>query len=162
MIRWPLNFNLLAMRQTRRIRIQAPHSRVWELIDDDRKVSSWMPHIVATRYPGGKPAGDPVGAKFVQEMRQGDAVSTYEGEITEYQPGKLLGVLMRPAAFAIHVVYHVEGDDDWTRLDYGCDVRPTTWRGYFMIWYGKKTLNRILDQQLARLKFVAEGRPVDV
>ena len=57
-------------------------------------------------------------------------VSTYEGEVTEYQPGKLLGVLLRPQAFAIHVVYHVEGDEDWTRLDYGCDVKPTTWRGY--------------------------------
>lgn len=150
------------MRQTRRLRINAPPERVWDLIDDDRKLSSWMPHIVSTRYPGGKPKGDRKGARFVQEMRQGDVVSSYEGEITEYQKGKLLGVMTRPEAFAIHTVYHVEGDEDWTRLDYGCDVKPTTVRGYLMVWWGRKILNRILDQQLARLKWVAEGRQVDI
>lgn len=150
------------MRQTRRIRINAQPEHVWELIDDDTKLSSWMPHIVATRYPDGKPADNPVGTRFIQEMRQGDKTVSYEGEVTEYQPGKLLGVLLRPAAFAIHVVYHVEGDDDWTLLDYGCDVKPMTWRGYLMVWYGKKMLNRILDQQLALLKLVAEGKLADV
>ena len=70
--------------------------------------------------------------------------------------------LMQPEAFAIHAVYHVSGDEDWTRLDFGCDVKPMTWRGYMMVWWMRKTLNRILDQQLARLKWVAEGRPVDI
>jgi hypothetical protein len=150
------------MRQTRSLRINAPPAKVWELIDDDDKVPKWMPHIVSTRYPGGRPKGDRKGARFVQEMRQGDVVSSYEGEITEYQHGKLLGVMTRPEAFAIHAVYHVSGDEDWTRLDYGCDVKPMTWRGYMMVWWMRKVLNRILDQQLARLKWVAEGRQVDI
>lgn len=146
------------MRQTRRLRVNAPHHRVWELIDDDSKLSLWMPHIVSTRYPDGKPKGNPVGARFVQEMREGDKISTYAGEVTEYEPGKLLGVMLHPKAFAIHVVYHVSGDDDWTLLEYGCDVRATTWKGTMMLMLGKRLLSGILDQQLARLKLVAEGR----
>lgn len=146
------------MRQTRSIRINATPARVWELLDNDDNLPAWMPHIVSTRYPDGRPKDNPVGCRFIQEMREGDKVSSYEGEVTEYEAGKLLGVLLRPKAFAIHAVYHVSGDEDWTRLDYGCDVRPMTWRGYLMVWYGKKLLNSILDQQLARLKLVAEGR----
>ena len=146
------------MRQTRSIRVNATPDKVWELIDDDAKLPLWMPNVVGTRYPDGKPEGTKIGARFVQELREGDKTSSYEGEITEYVPGKLLAKMMRPQAFAIHVVYHVEGDDDWTKLDYGCDVRPMTWRGYLMVWYGRKLLNSILDQQLARLKLLAEGR----
>ncbi len=146
------------MRQTRSIRVNAHPQRVWELIDDDNKLPLWMPHIVSTRYPDGKPRDNPIGTRFIQEMREGDKISSYEGEVTEYEPGKLLGVLLRPQAFAIHVVYHVTGDEDWTRLDYGCDVRPVGWRGWLMLSLSKKMLNRILDQQLARLKLVAEGR----
>lgn len=146
------------MRQTRRIRINATPDKVWELIDDEAKLPLWMPNIVSTKYIGGKPKGSKAGARFVQELRNGDVTSSYEGEVTEYVPGKMIAKMMRPQAFAMHVVYHVEGDDDWTRLDYGCDVKPMTWRGYLMIWYGRRLLNSILDQQLARLKFLAEGR----
>ncbi len=145
------------MRQTRRIRINAAQHRVWELLDDDSKLQSWMPHIVAVHYPDGRPKGDQVGARFVHEMRQGDQVSSYEGQITEYRQGELLAMMVRPQAFAMHAVYHLSGDDDWTLLEYGCDVKPTTWRGYLMVWYGRRLLNSILDQQLARLKLVAEG-----
>lgn len=144
------------MRQTRSLRVNAPAAKVWELIDDDRKLTLWMPHIVATRYPNGKPQVDRVGTRFVQEMTENGKISSYEGEVTEYEPGKLLGVLLRPEAFAMHVVYHVEGDEDWTRLDYGCDVKPTSWKGRLMLLVGKKMFNGILDQQLARLKRVAE------
>ena len=146
------------MRQTRRLRVNAPVARVWELIDDDSKLPLWMPNIVSTRYPNGKPQGSPVGARFVQEMRQGDVVSSYEGEVTAYEPGRMLGVLLRPQALAVHVVYHVTGDEDWTLLEYGCDVRATTWRGTLLLLFSKKLLKGILDQQLARLKLVAEGR----
>lgn len=148
------------MRQTRRLRVNAPAHKVWELIDDDSKLPLWMPNIVSTRYPNGKPRDYLVGTRFIQEMNENGTISSYEGEVTEYQPGKLLGVLLLPEAFAIHVVYHVEGDEDWTVLDYGCDVKPKTWKGRFMLFLGKKMLNGILDQQLARLKRVAEtGKP---
>jgi hypothetical protein len=146
------------MRQTRRIRINAPVERVWNLIDDETKRPQWMPHVVATRFPDGKPKDNLKGTRFIQEMKEGEGVTAYEGEITEYQPGRMIAMMVRPQAFALHSVYHVEGDDDWTLLDYGCDVKPVTWRGYLMVWWGRQLLNSILDQQLGRLKRVAEGR----
>ena len=146
------------MRQTRRLRVNAPPQRVWELIDDDAKLSSWMPHIVATHYPDGRPATKAKGTRFRHEMTNGEQFVSYPGEITEYQPGTLLGMLLEPEALKMHAVYHVTGDDDWTMLEYGCDVRATSVRGWLLLWYGKKTLNRILDQQLALLRLVAEGK----
>lgn len=144
------------MRQTRRLRINAPVERVWALIDDEANLPRWMPNVVSTRFPAGKPKDNPVGARFVQEMNEGGKISSFEGEVTEYEPGRLLGVLLKPEAFAIHVVYHVTGDADWTRLDYGCDVRPMTWKGWIMLSLGKRMLSSILDQQLGMLKIVAE------
>ena len=140
------------MRQTRRLRVNAPVARVWELIDDDSKLPLWMPHIIATRYPQGKPKDNPVGTRFIQEMHDGDTTSTYEGEVTEYEAGTLLGVILRPQAFVMHVVYHVSGDDDWTVLEYGCDVHSTSWKGRLMLWLGRKTLNAILDQTHAKFE----------
>ena len=148
------------MRQTRRLRVNAPPERVWELIDDDSKLSLWMPHIISTRYPDGIDKANPVGTRFVQEMKEGDKIASYEGEVTEYEAGKLLGVMLQPDAFAIHAVYHVTGDEDWSLLEYGCDVKPRSWKGWIMLALGKKLLNSILDQQLARLKIAAEtGKP---
>lgn len=146
------------MRITRRLRVNAPRPRVWELIDDDSQLSKWMPHVTATRYPGGKPAEKSPGTRFVHELRHGDLTSSYEGEITEYKPGSLLGMLMLPEAIRMHAVYHVTGDDDWTLLEYGCDVRPASWKGWLMLALSKRQLNRIVDQQLALLKLVAEGK----
>lgn len=117
-----------------------------------------MPNVVATRYPAGRPRGNPIGTRFVQEMRDGEISSSFEGEITEYEEGRLIGKLMWPEAFAMHVVYHVVGDQDWTLLEFGCDVKPKTWRGYLMTWYSRRLLISILDQQLARLRLTAEGR----
>lgn len=146
------------MRQTRRLRVNAPPEIVWELIDDDKNLPLWMPNIVSTRYPNGFDKANPIGTRFIQEMREGDKIVSYEGEVTEYKPGKLLAVLLRPQAFAIHAVYHVSGDEDWTLLEYGCDVRPKGWRGWIMLALGKRLLNSILDQQLALLKMEAEDR----
>jgi hypothetical protein len=151
------------MRHTRSLRILAPVRRVWALIDDDTRLALWMPNVIATRYPDGKPKkGKRVGIRFTREMSEGGNTSSYAGEITEYEPGRLLGVLLRPEAMAIHVVYHVDGDEDWTRLDYGCDVRPASLKGWLMVILGRRMLTSILDQQLARLKLVAETRRSDI
>lgn len=146
------------MRQTRRIRINAPTTRVWELVDDDDNISRWMPQVVRVTYPDGKPKVKAPGVKFAHELKMQAGQSSYQGEITEYRPGSLVGMLVEPQAFKMHVVYHVTGDEDWTLLEYGCDVRPANWRGWLILALSKKQLSRIIDQQLALLKLVAEGR----
>ena len=42
------------------LRIQAPPEKVWALLDDERKLRLWLPNIVETRYPGGKPSPFPI------------------------------------------------------------------------------------------------------
>lgn len=57
------------MEIARTVNIGAPIERVWPLLDDDRNLQLWMPDVIETSYPHGKPEGDPVGTRFVQHSR---------------------------------------------------------------------------------------------
>lgn len=144
------------MRIERKLRINAPVERVWTMIDDDRNHAKWMPNVIGIRYPDGRPQGDPVGTRFVQRMNENGKVSEYEGEVTAYEPGRMLAVRLLPEAFTITVCYVVDGDEDWTLLQYACQMRARSIKGWMMMRLGSKMLESILEQQLTRLKFVAE------
>jgi uncharacterized protein YndB with AHSA1/START domain len=144
------------MQIERKLRISAPAERVWALIDDDRNHPKWMPNVIGTRYPDGRPRGDPVGTRFVQRMNENGKVSEYEGQVTAYEPGRMLAVRLTPEAFAITVCYVVDGDEDWTLLQYACQLRARSVKGWLMMHLGKRMLQSILEQQLVRLKIVAE------
>ena len=145
------------MRHARSILINAKPDRVWELIDDDSKLPLWMPSVVSTRYPNGRRQGNPIGTRFVQEMREGKRVVSYEGEVTEYEPGRTLGIALWPAPFVVHVIYCISADGVGSRLDYRAEVTPALWLGWLLLPFGRLFLGRSLDQQLARLKQVAEA-----
>jgi hypothetical protein len=115
-----------------------------------------MPNVIGTRYPDGRPRGDPVGTRFVQRMNENGKVSEYEGQVTAYEPGRMLAVRLTPEAFAITVCYVVDGDEDWTLLQYACQLRARSVKGWLMMHLGKRMLQSILEQQLVRLKIVAE------
>lgn len=144
------------MRIVRTLRIWAPAARVWGLIDDERQIPRWMPSVLDTRYPQGKPAGNPIGARFLQQMQEGGKVSEYEGEVIAYEPGRMLGVRLLPQAFKIDVRYIVTGDEDQTQLDYICDMWARTWKGSAILLLGTKMLGGIAEQQMLRLKLLAE------
>ena len=147
------------MRLARQILIDAPAARVWALIDDERNIPLWMPFVVGTRYPDGKPTGDRVGTRFIQTMHEEGRTSEYSGEVIDYKPGKLLGLRLTPEAFTADVRYFVahDPDHDCTRLVYTCDTRANSWYGWAMLMLGGKMLGRIADQQLAGLKRAAEN-----
>ena len=154
------------MRLARSVLIDAPGPRVWALVDDERNLPLWMPLVVGTRFPDGSAGGKAVGTRFVQTLRELDPASgldtgktsEYVGEVTEYQPGKVLGLKLMPAAFTVHVRYYVahDYDHDCTRLVYTCNTQASSWYGWAMLMLGAKMLSRIADHQLAGVKRAAE------
>ena len=157
------------MRLVRQILIDAPGPRVWALVDDERNLPLWMPLVLGTRHPDGSAGGKKVGARFIQTLQEhphetGGKTSEYAGEVTEYKPGQLIGMRLRPEAFTVDVRYYVARDPDYdcTRLVYTCDTRANSWYGWAMLMIGAKTLGRIADQQLAGIKRAAEDPDVVV
>lgn len=146
------------MRLARQILIEAPPARVWALLDDESNIPRWMPFIIDTHFPDGKPDGDPVGARFLQIMEENGKRSAYAGIITGYEKGRMLATRLTPEAFTVDVRYFVRphGDGKSTELTYTSETHAATWWGTIMLMLGKKLLARIADQQLARLRDFAE------
>ena len=72
--------------------IHATIARVWALLDDDEKLSLWMPQLVEINYPDGKNRDAPVGTRFTQKLKEGGRIREYQGEVTAYEAPYLLGV----------------------------------------------------------------------
>lgn len=139
------------------IDIDAPVERVWPLLEDDENLKLWMPDVVETLYPDGKAAGDPVGTRFVQRIREGGRVRAYSGVVTAYEPRRLLGVRLGDGRnFETDVVYRLKDRGAATTLDYRCDVRLKSWLARVMIVIGGPMMRRIVKRHMANLKQLAE------
>ena len=146
------------MRIARVVDIDAPVERVWPLIAEDRNIGLWMPDVLETTYPDGKPQGDPVGARFEQRIREGGRVGTYQGEVTAYAPQRLLGVRLQDQGnFATDVVYRLSRQGAGTRLDYTCDVVLKSRLARIMMVIGLPMTWHIVRRHVRNLKRVAEA-----
>lgn len=145
------------MRVETTVQIDAPLERVWPLLDEDENLKLWMPDVIETTYPDGKPEGDPVGARFEQKIREGGRINTYLGEVTAYEPRRLLGVRLGDERnFSTDVSYRLTKQGTGTRLDYACDVQLFSWLSRVMILIGGPMMRRIAKRHMAILKRVAE------
>ena len=145
------------MRVVTTVHIDAPLEKVWPLLDEDKNFKLWMPDVIETTYPDGKPAGDPVGARFAQKIREGGRINTYLGEVTAYEPQRLLGVRLGDERnFSTNVTYRLSQENTGTRLDYACDVHLISWLARIMILIGGPMMRRIVKRHMANLKRVAE------
>ncbi len=141
------------------IEIEAPIGVVWPLLDADENLKLWMPDVVETTYPEGKSEGNPVGTRFVQRIREGGRISTYQGEVTAYEPHRLLGVRLGDERnFVTDVTYRLSEQGNATRLDYDCQIRLKNWLGRIMSVIGIPMARRIVARHMENLKRVAEER----
>ena len=143
------------MNETWQMEIEAPIERVWPLVDDSENLRKWMDGLEETTYPDGFQRA--VGTRFVQRIREGGRVQSYEGVVTAYDPPRHLGITIGNRAFEMQVDYRFTDLGVRTRLDYL--ARKT--RGGFVIkvmspLFGWLT-RRILRRQMAKLKAVAEA-----
>lgn len=145
------------MRITVPIEIEAPVEQVWALLDDRRRIPEWVPEVVETVHPDGETVGR-VGLRFIQRIKEGNRVRSYDGVVTAYEPGRHLAVRMKDERFAIDVDYRLSAlSPARTRLDYGCDLVPGGLIARLMSVIGVPLLRMIARRQLGRLKALLEA-----
>lgn len=145
-----------AMKAQRSVEIQTPVETAFEYVDDAEKLKLWMDGLEETEYTSPVDRENPVGAAFIQKIREGGRLQTYEGKITAYEKPTHLGVEVGNRHFAAKVDYRFESLNGSTRLDYQLEMIMHNWFARLMgRLFGWMTC-RILDKQLAKLKQAAE------
>lgn len=74
--------------------INAPRSRVWHLVSDLQRMSSWSPQVDRTRWTDGASCAA-LGARFVNDNRHGELRWTTHGEVVRFVPER--GIAFRIA-----------------------------------------------------------------
>ena len=72
------------------IEIEAPPSRVWEVVEPVENHVDWMHDAVAIRFTGSQTRG--VGTEFLCDTKVGPIKLVDRMEITEWTPGEVMGV----------------------------------------------------------------------
>lgn len=72
------------------VEIDAPPTRVWEVVEPVERHVDWMHDAVAIRFTGSQTRG--VGTEFLCDTKVGPIKLVDRMEITEWQPGETMGV----------------------------------------------------------------------
>ena len=136
--------------------IDAPVETVFDFLDDDEKLKTWMDGLEETIYLADYDRENPVGARFTQRIREGGRITEYDGEVTSYSRPHRLAVKLWSQHFSVNVDYLLHPEDGGTRLDYKADMNYTsriaTVMGRLFGWLTR----RILVRQMNELKNMAE------
>ena len=136
--------------------INASPETVFRYVDEEDKVKLWIPELVANEFPHGKNDENPVGTKFIQKLKEGGRVRSYEGEVTAYEKNRALSIRLGNKGFTVDVDYRVEPRGNGSRLEFICDVKYKRW---FFGLIGKLFsgfMLKMANKQLDRLKEAAE------
>jgi carbon monoxide dehydrogenase subunit G len=143
---------------TETITINAPREVVWALIDDPDRLASWIPEVVETQYPEGRPRNGGPNVVFRQVLMRNGTPSTYDGQVTGFKRGELLAVMLTDGNMTITAKYRLDGDDTGgTRLEFEGDLQMRNRLvGLLMMTVWPVTRAMMLTQ-VQRLKSVAEA-----
>ena len=139
--------------------IAATPETVWSLIDDPEKLPLWMPDVIETVYPDGRPVTSLVGTRFVQRMRDKGRVTEYRGTVTGYESGRFLAIDLTQPMFKISVGYRLSSAPPGTRLDFTGDLSMHNPLMNLMATAAWPLTRSILMRQISDLKRVAEALP---
>ncbi|MCU1361475.1 MAG: hypothetical protein JWN99_2764 [Ilumatobacteraceae bacterium] len=140
------------------IEIDAPVERVWHVIEPVERHVDWMHDAVAIRFQGEQTRG--VGTRFLCDTRVGPIKLVDHMEITEWEPGRSMGV--RHTGL-------VTGSGRFTLTPIDLDRRTRfTWAEELLFpWWlggpagafvgGKVVMQRIWKRNLAELREIAES-----
>lgn len=149
------------MRIIREISIAAPHTAVWPLIDDDDRRMLWLPEIVATTYPAGRPKGDPTGTRFRVTVREGETIRSFAGEVSARVEGRLRAVRLADEHMVMDVEYRIGRQPSGTSVRFAgvftlTGVSGGAPRG-LLLEMARPMLERRVTDRLERLRSVAEN-----
>lgn len=147
------------MRVTRTLHVAAPPGAVWTILDDAEKIKLWIPEVVETVHPDGLDRSNAVGTRFVQRIREGGRVKSYDGEVIAYEPERVLGVRLGDGSFSVDTTYRLSAEGKGTRLAFAAEAELKSWIARLMAPVGRLLLGSLVRKQLERLKALAEGAP---
>lgn len=148
------------MRIVCEIAIAAPHGRVWQLIDDDECRKLWIPELVATTYPSGRPKGDPTGTRFRETMRDGASIRCITGEVAAHVPERLRAVRLTDTHLTMDITYRLGRGPTTTVVRYAGQFQlagvVTAGGSGMMLGLARPLVEDRVRSRLAQLKAVAE------
>jgi uncharacterized protein YndB with AHSA1/START domain len=145
------------MRYVYPLEIAAPAEKVFDLIHDPEKHRLWLQGVEETRYIGDHDPDRPVGARFLQKIREGGRVKEYDGEVTAFDRPRHLGIRLSSRQFSVQVDYRLTPLGQGTRLDYTADISVSGWFCRVMAFLFGWLAKGILRKQMRALKSLAEG-----
>lgn len=146
------------MRIVREISIAAPHKSVWTLVSDDEARKLWIPELVATTYPSGRPKSDPTGTRFRETLREGAGIRSFAGEIAAHVEGRLRAVHLADEQIAMELAYRLGRRTSATEVRFvGRFQLAGLAPGSLMMAVARPAIEARITARLARLKEVAEA-----
>lgn len=144
------------MRIAHGIEINAPIERVFECVSDDEKAKKWIDGLVSVKYLTRRTKKNPVGAKFRRRFEIRGRTIEREGEITEYEEPKLLGLRFAGGGPSVDEHYRFEPVKNGTKFNYEADyVFPGLLLKLTSFLYAR-SVKRDVARQLENLKALAE------
>ena len=142
------------------IEIDAPPSTVWDVVEPVERHVDWMHDAVAIRFQSDQTRG--VGTRFLCDTKVGPIKLVDQMEITEWEPGEVMGVRHTGIVTG-------SGRFTLTSLDLGRRTRFTWAEELTFPWYlggpigafigGKIVLAAIWRRNLRNLKRIVEQVP---
>lgn len=139
------------------LEIAASPARVWTLLDDPECLPLWMPNVVETQYPSGRPAHGGRGVTFRQIVDDRGTEKVYEGEVTAFEAGRLLAVRITDGSMIIDAAYAIEARGSGTLLTFKGDVRMSNPLMNMMMLAAWPMTRTLMLDQIKSLKAVAEA-----
>jgi uncharacterized protein YndB with AHSA1/START domain len=144
------------MATTYSVEMNAPIDKVFDCVEDQKKMRLWMDGLEETIYTSERDPANPVGTKFKQKIREGGRVQEYDGEVLAYEKPKHLAVRIGNKYFHAVADYRFTPTAEGTRLDYACDVTCHSRLFKVMMFFFGWFMRRILRKQMTKLKELAE------
>lgn len=102
--------------------IKAPAEAIFEFIEDHRKTKRWMRGLLETSYPDGYNYYNPVGARFVQKVREFNREVVYNGEITGYHKPNYYKFIVNNSYIKLQIELRLHSNGSGTKLIYSIRV----------------------------------------
>jgi uncharacterized protein YndB with AHSA1/START domain len=139
------------------IEIDAPISKVFEVLNDADQHKLWLHGLEETiREPGYDPK-HPLGSKFTQKIRDGKKLEVYDGEVVAYEKPRHLGVHVSNGGMTAKVDYQLKSLKKKTQLEFTSDLQFKSLAFKLLVNLSQPVIRGIIEKQLASLKKLVEA-----
>jgi uncharacterized protein YndB with AHSA1/START domain len=140
-----------------RTKVNAAAETVFACVDDPGHIVKWVGGAVDHVYVTPRNPANPVGQKFVQKLRMGKSVRTFDGEIIAWEKPTLFGLHIPTAAYSSDAHFRITPESPTTStVDYSIDVTLHTLPARVIGAVLRFPLGFFVKNQIGKLKSYAE------